>query len=162
MKPMPLLHRPALARLAAAARTTDIAWTLSGSLGLYLQGMPLSPRDIDVETDAAGAAFFARHFAAETTRPIAYGEEGIMRSTFGVVTLEGTAVDIVGELEVRIGEPAAWVRSGHHLRTTWVERDGLRLPVLAADEEHAWTVRIGRNERAAAIAEWLSTRRRII
>ena len=146
----------ALRRLVQATEGTDVAWTISGSFGLYLQGMPREPADIDVETDEAGAAFFARHFAADLVRPLRHGIEGVLRSCFAVLAIEGTTVDIVGDLEVLVdGE---WVRSGHHTQRVWVEHHGLRLPVLDASLEHAWTARIGRTDRAALIATWLATR----
>jgi hypothetical protein len=118
--------------------------------------MAREPGDIDVETDEVGAAFFARHFAAETVRPLRHGSEGILRSHFAVLSLEGSTVDIVGDLEVRVGDE--WIRSRHHVQPTWVEHHGLRLPVLDARVEHAWTARIGRTERAALIGQWLATR----
>jgi hypothetical protein len=148
-------HLAALRRLAHATEGTDVAWTLSGSFGLYVQGMPRQPNDLDVEADEAGAAFFARHFAAEVVRPLRYGTEGNLRSHFAVLALEGTTVDIVGDLEVRVdGE---WIRSGHHAQRTWIDHHGLRLPVLDAELELAWTARIGRTERAALIAAWLAS-----
>ena len=59
-------------------------WVLTGSVGLALQGMPLEPRDVDVQTDAAGAYEIERRLAAYTTRPVAF------------VTREGPAPTGVG------------------------------------------------------------------
>ena len=146
----------ALQRLAGAIAGTDVAWTITGSFGLYLQGMPHEPRDIDVETDEAGAAFLARHFAAELLEPLRFGTQGSLRSHFAVLSLGATPVDIVGDLEVLVGDE--WLRSGHHARPTWIDCEGLRLPVLDAREEHAWTARIGRSRRAEMIAQWLRER----
>lgn len=40
----------------------DVKWAVTGSLGFALQGVPVEPNDIDIQTDKRGAYEIERHF----------------------------------------------------------------------------------------------------
>lgn len=58
---------------------------VTGSVGLALQGVPLEPHDVDVQTDEAGAYRIAALFADRVVRPVVFSTKGNIRSLFGAL-----------------------------------------------------------------------------
>ena len=59
----------ALRKIYHRLEESDIVWVLTGSLGLAIKGIPLTPHDIDIQTDKAGVNGFARFFADDMSKP---------------------------------------------------------------------------------------------
>ncbi|MCP4199856.1 MAG: hypothetical protein GY762_22160 [Proteobacteria bacterium] len=66
---LPTSHRQVLEILLTRFAAQDILWTLTGSTSFALQGMPLTPNDIDVQTDRYGVYVIADLFEADIIRP---------------------------------------------------------------------------------------------
>lgn len=158
MSALPAAHAQALRRVAAALAETDIVWALTGSASFALQGMALTPNDLDLQTDADGAYAIAHRFADCVTRPVAFSEAEQVRSHFGALRIEGIKVEIMGDMETRLPD-GTWGGSqdwAEHI--TAVPLDDLRIPALSLDYEYHAYLRLGRAERAAAIKAFLESR----
>jgi hypothetical protein len=63
--------------------------------------MPVEPRDIDIQTDEAGAYAIARLFSECVTRPIAFSAADRIRSHFGALLVDGVKVEVMGDIHKR-------------------------------------------------------------
>lgn len=145
-----------LRRIAEAlAAAPPVDWALTGSLALALQGLPVEPHDIDLQTDAAGAYEIERRLARYSTRPVVYSAAAAICSHFGALAIDGIEVEIMGEVRRRLpdgtwDEPTDLIR---HRR--WISTHGLLIPVLTLDYEAQAYRKLGRTERAALIRRWI-------
>lgn len=146
-------HLLVLRALYDALTASGANWALTGSLGLALQGVPLEPHDIDVQTDKEGAYALAEMFADDVIEPVAFSAVDHTRSYLGVLKIGGIKVEVMGDMQHR-GPDGAWeppVDLDAHKR--FVEIEGMRVPVLSLEHEHTAYLKMGRAERAAQIAQ---------
>lgn len=152
---VPEAYRGVLREIDARLGGGGVIWAVTGSLGFALQGLPVAPRDVDLQTDAAGAYEFERRFAGCVTRPVAFRADERMRSHFGELLLDGVVVEIMGDIQKR-SEDGTWeppVNVAHHRR--FVAVAGMRVPVLALEYEYEAYRKLGRTEKAAMLRHWL-------
>ncbi|MBN1212572.1 MAG: hypothetical protein JXA92_08340 [candidate division Zixibacteria bacterium] len=133
-----------------------VNWVITGSLGFALQGMPVRPNDIDLQTDKSGAYEIERLFARRLTEPVKIREEKKMRSHFGVLDIDGVRVEIMGDIQKKTetggwGEPVELDRFKQ-----FVEFSGMRVPVLSLAYEYRAYLALGRIEKALMLKEWLA------
>ena len=138
------------------ARLDGVTWALTGSLGMALQGVPLTPHDVDVQTDAAGAYEIQQRLAEFATRPVAFSAAERVRSHFGVFLVHGVPMEVMGDIEKRRAD-GTWEPPPDLPRIIrYATLDRLRVPVLdLAYEIEAYTT-LGRLERAAFLRAWLT------
>ncbi len=144
-----------LREIHSRLKDSGIDWAITGSLGMALQGMDLEVHDIDLQTDAAGARAIAHLFTGFVIRPIAFKASGQIRSLLGAFQMQGVVVEIIGDMQRRLPS-GLWeepVRVQAH--RLWVERDGMRLPVLSLEHEYEAYLQMGRTEKARLIRAWL-------
>ena len=135
------------------AALAGVFWVITGSVGLALQGVPLEPNDVDIQTDDDGAYEAARRLAAHVTQPVTRVERSWGRSLMGKLDIDGLQVEIIGDIQTRRDdgwEPPPDLAS---LART-VEADGMRLRVLPLAYEAAAYRRMGRLEKAALIQRY--------
>lgn len=145
----------ALQSIAVALLGAPIDWALTGSLGFALQGGAVSPRDIDIQTDAEGAYAIAQRLADYVVSPVTYVASPAIRSHLGALEIAGVTVEVMGALQKRLPngawEPPVDVR----LHRRWVRAADQLLPVLdLAYEEQAYRA-LGRTERADMLRQRL-------
>ena len=68
-------------------------YAIVGGTSLALHGLPLRVKDLDIETDVAGAYRFAALFADHAVMPVALRESAFYRSHFGQFDFDGVQVD---------------------------------------------------------------------
>ena len=152
---LPGAHVRALWRIATLLEDADAAWALTGSTALALQGLPMEPRDVDVQTNESGAYEIGRRLAAYVLRPVALSATERIRSHFGLFEIEGVQVEVMGDVELCLPDGSWRPPPDVAALRRWVEAERLRLPVLdLAHEEQAYRA-LGRVERADAIRAWL-------
>jgi len=130
------MHLAVLRTILTRLRGSDVTWAVTGSLGFALQGMPINPHDIDIQTDQAGVYEIERRLNGYVTRRIVFAETERIRSHFGAAMLDGIAVEIMGALQKRLPN-GAWeppVDVAPHTRI--IEVEALRVPVLSLDYEY--------------------------
>lgn len=138
--------------LCAALDGAPLRWALTGSAGMALQGMPYQPRDVDMQTSAAGAREIEQRLARYVTQPLAWKESPTVRSLSGRLEIEGKEVEVIGGLE-HLGAKG-WEATDLGRIIHYAVLDDLRIPVLSLAYEAQAYARMGRAEKAAALNEW--------
>jgi hypothetical protein len=155
---LPIAVRRVLARLCQAASPDEVVWALTGSTGFALQDVPVTPQDIDVQTDERGAYAIERRLADHVADPVSFSEGPGIRSHFGRLVVEGITVELMGALQKRRSD-GHWeppVDVARH--RTFVPMDGVRVPVLDLGYEERAYRRLGRIERADLLRSVLEQR----
>jgi hypothetical protein len=160
-KPIPDMHRRALAVLCERLPLSAVNWALTGSLGHRMQGVDVPVNDIDVQTDADGATAAAETLSEYMVEPPRPRESEWISSVFGQLVIGGAPVEIMGGLRKRAGTGVplgpATDPAEHRLVVHYA---GLAVPVLSLDYEAAAYEAIGRHERAVALRAALMRLRR--
>ena len=144
-----------LRQIHAQLSNTDVNWVITGSLGFALQGVPVQPNDIDLQTDKAGAYEIESLFSNAVIRKVTFSATERIKSHFGVLQLDGIEVEIMGDIQKR-GPDGVWeevVDPARYRRV--VEIDGLLVPVLSLEYEYQAYLKFGRTERAKMLRRWL-------
>lgn len=146
------LHLKALRIVYDALEAAGVNWVVTGSLGLALQGVPLAPNDIDIETDVDGTYRVAEIFADNVTKPIAFSTGKHIRSHFGALHIEGLKVEVMGGMEHERDDGSWEPAADLNLHKRYVDAVGMRVPVLHLEYEREAYAKMGRAERAEQIA----------
>ena len=91
-----------LRKIYVRLKDTNMNWAVTGSLSFALQGVPVDPHDIDIQTDEAGAYEIERRFSACVVRKVAFSAAERIRSHFGALEIDGIKVEIMGEVQKRL------------------------------------------------------------
>lgn len=148
-------HIRALEVLCARLDSFELAWVVTGSCGLALQGLPVTVDDIDLQTDQAGAYKMAHIFADHMVRPMRHTHTNHIQSHFGAFTLGAVEVEIMGAVQYRAADgtwgPAVSVLDHRH----YVRFQDHTIPVLTLEYERLAYANHGRTEKAKLVDEWL-------
>ena len=144
-----------LRQIHARLSDTHINWVVTGSLGFALQGVPVQPNDIDIQTDEVGAYQIESLFSDVVIRKVKFSATERIKSHFGALQIDGIQVEIMGNIQKK-GADGAWeepVDPAHYRRM--VDIDGLLVPVLSLEYEYQAYLKFGRIERAKMLRRWL-------
>jgi hypothetical protein len=147
----------ALQIILAYLTETNITWALTGSASFALQGLPLIPNDIDLQTDQPGAHAIERCLQKFITLPVTFSSTGAIRSHFGELKVNSVKVEIIGDIEHRLtdGEWSPLPDLQQHIH--WIEWETHKIPILSLDYEAQAYHKIGRPKRAVQLQEWLDS-----
>lgn len=140
------LWRAVLRQIAHRLNEAGVKYTVVGGASPALHGIDVPVNDLDIETDAESSYRFQDLFPERVVEAVALRESETYRSHFGRFEFDGTAVEIIGDLERREGE--RWVSTAARTETT-VALDGVPVRVSWLEEETLAYIRRGRLERAA-------------
>ena len=133
-------------------------WAVTGSLGLFLQGVEVDVHDIDLQSTKEGAFAIERALEEYVVHHVEYLESERIRSFFGELDIDGIKVEIMGDIQKDAGsgwgppsDLPAWIR--------WVDVDVLSVPVLDLELEYAAYQMLGREEKAEKIRIALDIRK---
>jgi hypothetical protein len=125
-------------------------WAVTGSLGLFLQGVEVDVHDIDLQSTKEGAFAIERALKEYGIRKVEYLESEKIRSFFGQLAINGIKVEIMGDIQKDVGSEwgppsdlTAWIR--------WMEVGELSIPVLDLEFEYEAYRMLGRDEKAKKI-----------
>lgn len=135
--------------------TTNVNWALTGSLSFALQGVPVEPHDIDIQTDEAGAYEIEHLFAEYMTREVLFSSTEKIRSHFGELMIDGIKVDIMGNIEKRLHDGTWEGPVDMERNKKFIEVEGMRIPVLSLEYEYQAYVKLGRKDTAEMLEKWL-------
>ena len=144
-----------LAKICTRLNESGINWAVTGSLGFALQGVPVRPNDIDIQTDEAGAYEIERRFSESVAREVKFSAAEKICSHFGALEIDGIKVEIMGDVQKRLAD-GTWeepVDLERHKR--FVEIEGMRVPVLSLEYEYQAYVKLGRLEKARILKQVL-------
>ena len=144
-----------LRQIHARLSNTDVNWVVTGSLGFALQGVPVQPNDIDLQTDKAGAYAIESLFSEVVTRRVKFSATERIKSHFGALQIDGIEVEIMGDIQKK-GADGVWEEIVDPARyRLMVEIDGMLVPVLSLEYEYEAYLKFGRIERAKMLRRWL-------
>ena len=152
---IPPEHLAVLRKLYARLEETDIVWVLTGSTGLAIKGIPLTPHDIDIQTDRAGVEAFARIFADDLVQEPFFWETQHTRSWVAKFEMDGIQVEVMGDMRHR-DEDGGWEEPPNlEAVRLYIQVAEMRVPTLSLDFEEEAYRSMGRNDKAALIAQYL-------
>lgn len=132
----------------------DVAWALTGSAALLLNGVQVVAHDLDLTTDEAGVQGIADALAEFVVMPAGWRETDKFAGQFAHLQVEGVQVDVVGRpLIVKrstgpVSMPAWSVRCE-------VDFEGQKLPALPLEAELIAYAMMGRESKVELIADHL-------
>ena len=136
---------------------TDVNWVATGSFGFVLQGLPIQPNDIDLQTDKSGAYAIESLFSDVIIRKVEFSATERIRSHFGALQIDGIEIEIMGDIQKR-GTDGVWeeIIDPAHYRQI-VEIAGMFVPVLSLEYECQAYLKLGRVEQAEMPRRWLDS-----
>jgi len=136
-------------------KDSNINWVVTGSLGFALQKVPVTPHDIDLQTDEAGAYEIERLFSEHVIRKVTFSCVENIRSHFGALVIDGITVEIMGDISKRL-EDGTWEEPVDLERyKQFVEIKGMQVPVLSLEYESQAYLKLGRIEKAQMLRKVL-------
>jgi len=156
---IPQIHLQVLRKLYERLKDSNVNWVVTGSLGFVLQGVPVEPHDIDIQTDKEGAYEIERFFSEFVVEPVRFKESERIRSHFGALMIEGVKVEIMGDIQKKVNDE--WeppVDINRYKR--FVQIEGMEIPVLDLEYEYQAYLKLGRVEKAKMLKKFLEKRRR--
>ena len=134
-------------------------WAVTGSTSFALQGLDVPVHDIDIQTDADGAYFFARLFSEYLLASVHFCGTDQIRSHFGRFLWDGILIEVMGdvqkpELDGTWGSPTDLLRWRRYV--TLQDR---QIPVLDLRYEADAYRRLGRLERAEQLERFCAGNR---
>ncbi len=134
---------------------TKTNWAVTGSLSFALQGVPVTPNDIDLQTDKIGAYALQCLFSEFVIRNVTFSSTDKIRSHFGILLIDGVSVEIMGDIQKRLGD-GTWEEPVKLERyKQFVAVEDMQIPVLSLDYEHQAYLTLGRFERAQLLEKGL-------
>lgn len=152
--PLPASFLPILHQLYTALHGQDILWAITGSTSFALRGLPFTPNDIDLQTDAPGANALENVLRDFVVQPVTFSGTDRIRSHFGTLQLAGVKVEIMGDVEKWVNgrwEPPPDLAQYRE----FIQFEGLDLPVLSLEYEREAYEKMGRLETAVILRQWL-------
>lgn len=137
---------------------TNITWAVTGSLGYALQGVPVAPHDIDIQTDKKGA-YEIEHLLDEfVVERVHFSSAKRIQSHFGVFIINEIRVEIMGDIEKRTSKGIWQQIDDLRKYVTLVEIDDMAIPVLSLEYESNAYMQLGREDKARFLRNWLKRR----
>lgn len=135
----------------------EVTWAVTASANLALRGFPVDPGDVDVLTDEAGARRIVDHFSEAVSRPLTPPtsvREGNIRSHYGELSLAGTSVDVMGDVQLREPDrgPGEWNPVVDPGQREFLAVDGGQVPVMPLSYERRCYAALGRDEKLDLLA----------
>ncbi len=112
----------------------DIPWVLGGSSSLYLQGIDVKPRDIDIITTKENAFKINEILKEFEINPVEFSETEKIRSYRGTFKIQDKEIDILGDFSEKINNN--WINLAEkRLKTyTLVTMGDLKIPVTPLEQ----------------------------
>jgi predicted nucleotidyltransferase len=135
----------------------DVRWTIMGSVSLALQGIDTDLDDVDLLTDEHGAFKISALLKEFEVKPVSFSRTDPFESFYGIYDIEGTKVDVMGDLRVRLH--GTWVSLSDRLKSpSFVQIDTMNIPVSSLHDQLLFYEKLGREkdrERILKIREVL-------
>jgi hypothetical protein len=148
-----------LGKIHKRLNKANVNWVVTGSLSFALQGVPVKPNDIDVQTDETGAYEIERRFSEFVTKRVTFSSTKRIRSHFGELRIDGVKVEIMGGVQKRL-ENGSWeapVKLKRHKLVIEVEE--MQIPVLSLEYEYQAYLMLGRTKKANMLRQWLNDKK---
>lgn len=150
---LPRKHLEVLRKLYSGLKGTSVNWVVTGSVSFCLQGVPVSPNDIDIQTDETSAYEIERLFREYTIKEVKFSSTDRIKSHFGALEIEGVLVEIMGAVQKFYdGEWEEPIDIDKHKKIVTMEE--MEIPVLNLGYEAEAYKRFGRLEMAEKLRNY--------
>jgi hypothetical protein len=123
----------------------QINWVVFGSFRLLIEGIKITPSDIDILTTKKGAYQIAYIFKNNLVTLPKYSEIENIRSLYFQITLDDITYDIVGDLQNKIGNK--WVNIPSISHKVYLNQ----IPVLDLTHEYETSIHLNDLNKAKLI-----------
>lgn len=133
----------------------NINWVITGSTAFIIQGVPLKPNDIDIQTDKEGAYQIEECFKELVKSKVCLSSNGKISSYFGCLEIDGIKVEIMGDIQKNIN--GVWekpVDLKQYKKN--IVLNGMSLPVLDLEYEYNAYMKMGRVEKATLLKKYIN------
>jgi|SRR6185312_1281168 len=153
-----IIYSKALRRVYKSLQERPVNWVVTGSCGFALQGVPVTPDDIDLQADLAGALAIEQLLSKYVVQKVRFSTTEKIRSHFGELLINGVKVEIMGDVQKRI-EDGSWEKPVELERyKRFIEFRGMKIPVLTLEYEYEAYMKLGRLEQAKMLKEAIECR----
>ncbi len=153
---LPPHHLAALRTIYRTLAETDLVWVVTGSVGLAIKGIPVTPHDLDIQVqDRAGVETFARLFASYLKLPPTWHETKHTRSWLATFQIQNVDVEIMGEVCHRDDEGFWDDPPNLAANRLFIQVAEMLIPTLSLEFEEDAYRRMGRRAKAELIAQYL-------
>lgn len=125
-------------------------WALAGSIALVLQGVPLTPHDVNIVTDRRGAKLLNLRLKKFASSPLRWTENESFASLLAQFKIEGTRVEIMGDITIKSGKGLFRFNFWPYVRE--LPFAGQKVYVVPQEWELLVNLLIAKKEKAEAIA----------
>jgi len=155
---LPQKHLEVLKKLYSRLEESDVNWVVTGSVSFCLQGVPVSPNDIDIQTDRASAYRLESLFSEYKVKEVRLSSTDRIKSHFGALRIEGVLVEIMGAVQKFYD--GGWedpIDIDRYKKI--VNLEGMKIPVLNLAYEAEAYRRFGRLEMADKLKAYSETQK---
>lgn len=143
-----------LLRIAPLLEGLD--WALSGSAALKLHGLDIQVRDLDIQTTSSGAQTVASLLSSYQVAETLFDPNARwVRSRFIQFEVDGTPVDVMGDLEYRQPDQSWQPAPDFRPHIQWLQLEGQNIPVLSLEYLRGFYMQMRRLERVKQIRSHL-------
>jgi len=152
---IPKTHLKALQIIHKALWDEYMAWAVTGSTNMALQGMMVTPKDIDIQANEEDAYKIAELLSEYVVEPVAFKESDKIKSHCGKLEIEGVQVEILGAVQNKL-EDGSWEEPVNVMdfRLTVVYIN-LKMPVLDLEYERDAYKIMGRADKVKILDRYL-------
>ncbi len=152
---LPEKNYRALKTIIERVKDHKINWAVVGSTNLCIQGVNVTPNDIDILTDKEGALLLNELLEDFAVTPVSWSETKRFKSWFGVFNIHGCKVEVMGDLHSRVPEGDLWSETAGFSARVTVSYRGLKVPAISLRREYETYLKLGRTKKAEMIARHL-------
>lgn len=123
---------------------------------MALQGVPVTPQDLDLQTTARGAYQIEERLREFMLEPVAFRTSERIRSHFGRGRVDQVELEIIGDVEKRLTDGSWDPPPNLSAVARLVSRGDMSVPVLSLEYELQAYKKLGRLDRTALLRSWLA------
>ena len=139
-----------------AKKLESVNYAFIGSANLYIQGLKVEPRDIDILTDVEGIKEIDKILAEYRTKEIYFDESEGRNSFRSFYKIEGIEIEVLGNVNSIARRPEALEKN------FLINFNGVNIPCfLIVDELEAYR-KMGRTEKVEIIEKFLVNKKRAV
>ena len=152
---LPEQHMKVLQKIYDKLNGTNINWAITGSTAFAIQGIPLIPNDIDIQSDKDGAYQIEEFMKEFSVKRICLSSNGKISSYFGCLVIDNIKVEIMGDIQKNIN--GTWEEPVDLKKyKTYITLQNMKLPILDLEYEYEAYMKMGRVEKAMILKEWIN------
>jgi len=136
-----------------------INWVLGGSLNLALQGVEVTPRDIDLVTDKKGAFKIGELLKDYEIKKVGLTKSEKISSYLGKFCIEDLEVELIGNFRAKTSK-GEWAKSFKPKHKVILKMEDMKIPASPLEVELKAYEILGRVERVQNIRETLERKRK--